>query len=196
MAKARRAKADAMQVPQATVENPMWSRAHHGDKSNPRFITVQVNPRESAISELASRQALNEAQVAAADMFRRLFEAMGGSGARGIDTTREFVEGGRFPDPIGDRAITAGKKLALAHEALVKAHGLYGWRLVGYICGEGYSIRELLGQKDDDKSSVGRRQRDTMTDNLRAYLDCLAAHWQLSTRVVSYPKRLDPRARK
>lgn len=187
MAKARKAKADAMQVPQAAVENPMWSRAHHGDKSNPRFITVQVNPRESAIAELASRQALNEAQVAAADMFRRLFEAMGGTGARGIDTTREFVEGGRFPDPIGDKAITAGKKLALAHEALVSAHGLYGWRLIGYICGEGRSIHEL---------TETRRQRDTMTDNLRAYLDCLAQHWQLSTRVVPHPKRLDPRARK
>jgi len=150
------------------VENPNWSRDHHGRRDNPRYISAEVSLRESAIVALRAKGAIDEPQHQAAEQFRRLFEAIGGKGARAIDYSREFVDGGRFPDPIGDRQIDAGKKLAAAYDVLTAAHGLYAWRLLGYICGEGRSIRDL---------TETRRQRDTMADNLRAYLDCLCAHW-------------------
>ena len=162
-------------------ENPGWTRAHDGEKWAPRYIHPTVNLRESAIVALRAKNAIDECQYGAAELFRRLFEAMGGKGARAIDYSREFVEGGRFPDPIGDHQIDADKRLAAAYEALAKAHGLYAWRLVGYICGEGRSVHELTDT---------RRQRDTMTDNLRTYLDCLASHWGFASRGV------DTRARK
>lgn len=184
MAKARKRKAEFqsqhIEVVSGQVPNPNWSRAHSGAKANPRFITAPMNAKESAISVLASKGAIDECQAEAAVKFRRLFEAMGGKGARAIDYSREFVDGGRFPDPIGDAQIDAGKKLAAAYDALVQEHGVYGWKIVSYVCGEGRSIHELADT---------RRQRDTMTDNLRSYLDCLAAHWRLSTRnYVSTPK--------
>lgn len=162
-------------------ENPGWTRAHDGEKWAPRYIHPTVNLRESAIVALRARNAIDECQYEAAELFRRLFEAMGGKGARAIDYSREFVEGGRFPDPIGDHQIDAGKRLADAYEALTKAHGIYAWKIIGYICGEGRSVHELTDT---------RRQRDTMTDNLRTYLDCLAAHWGLASKGV------DTRARK
>ncbi|WP_127524062.1 hypothetical protein [Mesorhizobium sp. Z1-4] len=154
------------------VLNPDWRPDRDGEKAFPRYVTAAVNIRESSISALLANNAITASQHAAAEKFRTLFEAMGASGAKGLDTTREFVDGGTFPEPIGQKAIDAGKKLASAHHALVTSHGLYAWRLVGYICGEGRTIREL---------AETRRQRDTMTDNLRAYLDVLAAHWGYST---------------
>lgn len=150
------------------VENPNWSRAHDGDKTNPRFEMANLNVRESAIIALRAKKAIDDAQYLAAEKFCRLFETIGGSGARAIDYSREFVDGGRFPEPIGVHQIDAGKKLAAAYEALKAAHGIYAWKLVIYICGEGRSIHEL---------TETRRQRDTMTDNLRQYLDVLAEHW-------------------
>lgn len=163
-----------------TVPNPNWSRDHAGAKANPRFIDVRMNAKESAISVLASKKAIDECQAEAAVKFRRLFEAMGGKGARAIDYSREQVDGGGAVIDIGDQQIDAGRKLALAHEALTKAHGIYAWKVVSYICGEGLSIHDM---------AETRRQRDTLTDNLRTYLDCLALHWQLSTRRnVSVPK--------
>lgn len=36
-------------------------------------------------------------------------------GAHTIDYSREYVDGDRFPDPIGDAQIDAGKKLAAAY---------------------------------------------------------------------------------
>lgn len=163
-----------LQIIEATVENPLFSRAHTADKlGNTRFVKAHRNVRESGISVLVSKGALDEAQAWAADEFRRLFEAMGASGARGIDMTKEFVDGGRFPDPIGQHAIDAGKKLAKAHECLTARYGIYGWKIVGYVCGEGRNIHDLTHT---------RRQRDTMTDNLRDYLDCLAEHWSVKTK--------------
>ena len=180
MAKAARKRADEFTSPHIEtgtmkLENPHWTRANDGEHWAPRYIHPVVNLRESAIVELFVKKALDEAQFEAAEKFRRLFEALGGKGARAMDYTREFVDGGRFPDPIGDAQIDAGKKLAAAYEHLTKQHGLYAWRLVSYICGEGRSIREL---------TETRRQRDTMADNLRLYLDCLCVHWNLGTKGI------------
>ena len=74
-------------------------------------------------------------------------------------------------EPISIRQLEAGRALKSAKSELVSIYGEYGYRLVGYIAGEGRSIHEL---------TETRRQRDTMTDNLRAYLDVLARLWKFS----------------
>lgn len=157
----------------ALVENPNWSRAHHGDKSNPRLVSVPFNHKESAISLLAARNVINPSQMAAADRFRAIWEAMGGSGASALDYSREPVDGGGAVEPITDRQLSAGRELKRAAEALKKAHGEYAYRLVTYIAGEGRSIHDLTST---------RRERDTMTDNLRLYLDVLAGLWNFQTK--------------
>lgn len=179
MAKARAAAKKAppvmshLAIVSDTVENPDWRVAHDGEKAFPRYVTAARNVRESGVSLLASKGALNPAQVAAADKFRRLFEAMGGTGARAIDPSKEAVDGGCWPDPIGAEAINAGKQLAAAHEVVTRQYGLYAWRLLGYVCGEGRTVHEL---------TATRRQRDTMTDGLRMSLDVLAIHWNFQTK--------------
>ncbi len=158
----------------ATVEDPEFSHDHvEGKLGNTRFKTVARNRRESGISELAAKGALNAAQVAAADRFRALFEAMGGAGARAIDPAKEAVDGGRIPDPISTRAFQAGVELKKAAEHVQKSHGLYGYKLVCYVAGEGRTIREL---------TQTRRQRDTMTDYLRMCLTSLAEFWGFQTQ--------------
>ncbi len=172
--KARRKPKPMPTVPVTTVENPDWRRDRDGDRAFPRYVKVEFNPRESAISVLASKGTLNAAQVASADRFRGLWEALGGSGAGALDYTKEPVDGGTTPDPITIRQLSAGRELKRASEALRKAHGEYAYRLVGYIAGEGRSIHEL---------TETRRQRDTMTDNLRTYLDVLAVLWGFTRRM-------------
>lgn len=172
MAKAKRQKREPVQVT-AMVENPNWSRAHDGDKTNPRLIAVPFNHKESAISVLAAKGSIDAAQTAAAVRFRSLWEALGGSGAKAMDYTREPVDGGGASEPISLRQLTAGAELKVASDALKAAHGIYAYRLVSYIAGEGRSIHEM---------TETRRQRDTMTDNLRTYLDVLAGIWGYKTQ--------------
>jgi len=155
------------------VDNPLYSRAHHGDRTNPERIGAVINVRESAVVMLEAKGVLDKAQVKAAERFRKLWERMGGAGAGAMDYSRVVVDGGISPDPISESQMEAGRSLKDAQEALKKAHGEYSYRLVGYICGQGYSIHDLCET---------RRQRDTMTDLLRMYLDVLAEHWHLAKR--------------
>jgi hypothetical protein len=161
-----------MELASVSIDNPHYSRAHSGEKWNPPKSAALVNIRESAVSLLAAKGVLNAAQVAAADRFRSLWEALGGSGAGALDYTKEPVDGGGVSEPITVRQLEAGRQLKAASTALKTPHGEYAYRLVGYIAGEGRSIHEL---------TETRRQRDTMTDNLRTYLDVLAVLWGFST---------------
>lgn len=157
----------------ASIENPNWSRDHDGDRTNVRYVQQPINIRESAITTLAAQRVIDPAQTAAADRFRAAWERMGGAGAGALDYSKEVVDGGGIAEPITVRQLEAGRELKAARDALVKAHGEYAYRLVGYIAGEGRSIHEL---------TETRRQRDTMTDNLRSYLNVLAILWKFSNR--------------
>lgn len=181
----RRKKEKAMQTPfmrtgniraelvAVEVDNPLYAREHDGDRTNPRRTGAFVNIRESAITMLAAKGAINPAQTAAAVRFRQLWERMGGAGAGAMDYSRVVVDGGKTPDPISASQMEAGRDLKDAEKALKAAHGVYAYKLVGYVCGEGYSIHDL---------TETRRQRDTMTDLLRMYLDVLADLWGYSGR--------------
>jgi hypothetical protein len=157
----------------ATVENPDWRPDRDGEKAFPRLVSVPINTRESAIGTLVARGQLNPAQALAADTFRRHYERMGGKGASAMDYSRVVVDGGPIADPINPGQIEAGRQLHKAFKALTKAHGLYAYKLVSYVVGDGYSMHDL-GQT--------RRQRDTLTDNLRTYLDLLAECWGYSRK--------------
>lgn len=153
------------------VENPLFMADHPESGSNVRKMSVAINIRESAVETLYARGQLDEAQKEAADEFRKLWERMGGSGAGAIDYSREHVDGGGARDPISIQHMQAGQELNRARETLRKSHGEYAYRLVTYIVGDGYSVHEL---------TQTRRQRDTMTDMLRMYLDVLAHMWRFS----------------
>jgi hypothetical protein len=151
------------------VDNPYHSRAHREDATNPRTIPAMVNLRESAIVTLAARRVLDATQVAAADRFRRLWEAMGGKGASAVDYGWEYVDGGKARDPITDRQVNAGKELARCRALL----GARLYKLVSAVAGEGYALTEIV---------AGKRERLTAADMLRMGLDDLAELWNLATR--------------
>ncbi|MDK1385111.1 hypothetical protein QN224_06785 [Sinorhizobium sp. 8-89] len=152
------------------VPNPYFSRAHPADAANPRTIPAMVNVRESAIVTLASRGQIDPAQLAAANRFRALFEAMGGKGAGAIDYSREHVDGGKAREPITERQMNAGRELARCRDLL--GARLYG--LVSAVAGEGRSLHEVAGKE--------KRKRLVAADMLRMGLDDLAAMWRLATR--------------
>ncbi|MER9567110.1 hypothetical protein [Mesorhizobium sp. M0571] len=151
------------------VPNPFYSRAHREDASNPRTIPAAVNVRESAITTLAARGALDAAQIKAAERFRALWEAMAGKALSSIDPARVVVDGGKMPDGISQRQIAAGEELRKCRSLL----GDRGYRLVALVCGQGMALHEI---------TAGKRERLTAADMLRMCLDDLAGMWHLATR--------------
>lgn len=151
------------------VDNPLYSKAHEGASGNPVKIKAQLNIKESAIVTLAVRKHIDEAQLAAANRFRMLFEAMGGAGAGSFDYSREPVDGGGSREPLTDRQIQAGLELKRCRELL----GMRSYDVVSKIAGQGFAIQEL---------AKAHRERTTLTDYLKDGLTDLAIEWGMENR--------------
>ena len=130
-----------------------------------------VNIKESAITMLASRRRIDAAQLAAATRFRAMWEAMCRS-TRAMDYGAEPVDGGGHADPISHRQMHAAEEL----RRIRPLHGEKGYWLVSRICGEGYSLGEIVGPGASKRSKL-KTARD-----LREFLDLLCEFWDLSTR--------------
>ena len=185
MAKARRKKqkpVSKLELVTRMVENPDWRPDLDGEKAFPRRVAAVINVKESAISTLAARKdnkgkpLIDESQVAAADRFRRFWEATGGAGAQAIDYSRDKVDGGMIADPIDIAQMNAARKLAEAERTL----GERNYELVRRVCGEGAAIGEMYNVK---------RDKLTATDNLRSSLDDLARIWGIAGVASDKPNR-------
>ena len=117
------------------IDNPLYNRAHDGDRTNPKRITAAYNPRESYVGWLLARDQINRAEYEAAGKIREAFEAMGGAGARAMDYSKEWVDGGMMPDPITDAQLNAGRTLKqcaawlgpAGHDLTIKLAGQCLW---------------------------------------------------------------------
>jgi len=152
-----------------SIENPHYSRAHAGQQGNPPTIEVAVNLRESPIALMGAKGHLNGHQIAAAHLFRRLWETMAGAGTGSIDWSRVRVDGGYPSDPFTQARIDAGKRLAQA-----RAHvGARTFKLIEQVAAEGIAVSRIGSTK---------RERYTLADCLRNGLDDLAELWGMSVR--------------
>ena len=141
-----------------TVDNPMHNRAHEESRSNPRLIVVPFNQRESYVSWLLARGLITHAENLAAEIVRRSFEAMGGSGARGVDTTRPYVDGGHVAQSITDGQLRAGETMREVLQCL----GPDGRRVVIALAGEGRWPKDLR-DTPAAQAYLGLRFRECLT---------------------------------
>lgn len=160
-------------------DNPLYERAHDGERWNPKTIPVARNLRESTFASLAGRKVLDIQQVTAARRFLGYYEAMGGSGAQAIDYSREPVDGGGAREAISDRQVEAGIRLNEARSHIGHRH----YTIVERIIGEGYTIAQI---------SKDHRERTTNADYLKHALDDLCALWGIN-RPANFPRGRAPR---
>lgn len=151
------------------VENPLYQKAHDGERWNPDKIPAARNLRESTFASLVGRKVIDIQQVMAARKFLGYYEAMGGSGAQAIDYSHEPVDGGGAREAISDRQVEAGIRLKEAREHL----GNRPYLIVERIIGEGYTIAQI---------SNGQRECKTNADYLKNALDDLCALWGINSQ--------------
>ncbi len=150
------------------VDNPDWSHDRDKVPGFPKHVRAAVNMRESPIVWMLAHDQVSTTQAKAASRFRELYEAAGSADLKAMDTTKEPVDGGGFPDILTDRKMQAAKDLKDVHALL----GIEGYRLIVNVCGECNWIRDL-----------GHTQwkRLRLADKLRECLNALAIHWGYQT---------------
>lgn len=152
------------------VDNPLYLRAHDGERWNPKEIHSAINVKESALTVLEQRGLIDDAQVKAGERFRSIWEALGGSGAGSFDYSREPVDGGGAREALTERQIQAGQDLAKARLVL----GI-GYEVMVKVAGEGLGISEL---------TENMSKRRAYTEYLKDGLTALAKHWGYENRGV------------
>jgi hypothetical protein len=150
------------------IDNPHYSRTHAGLPGNPKTISAAMNLRESPVALMAAKGHLGAHHVKAADKFRRLWEILGGAGARSFDYSREPVDGGGVRESITDAQVNAGQALKVCQTVI----GMRAFAIVEKVAGEGRTIAEI---------SQTKREKTTNADYLRDALEDLAKHWGLMT---------------
>lgn len=89
-------------------------------------IIVMRSLRDDPLGRLHDRRFITEQQYDAGREWQRLYEIAEVGGARAIDTTREFVDGGRFPELFNENRAKAEKELGRAAREV----GMLGERLL------------------------------------------------------------------
>lgn len=158
-----------LEIRWVTIENPDFADQHDERLGNPRYITAPVNMRESPVTWMLAHGKLDAAQAEAGARFRRLHELSGGADLSGMDTTKEPVDGGGFPDVLTDRKSRAAKELAQARVVL----GFAGYDLVMQVCGQCLWIKDIEPTKHRQIVAANR---------LRLCLTALAEFWGLQSR--------------
>jgi hypothetical protein len=156
------------------VENPLYSRAHDGDRTNPRTITACYNPRESYAGMLYARKTITQAENEAATRIRRAWEGIGGAGAKAMDYSKLVVDGGLTPEPLSERQQEYGRLLKDAALRL----GPQGYDLTIKLAGQGLMPKDMVAT---------RRQQDYLGQRFQECLETLAVHWGLQkSRIRSW----------
>lgn len=137
-----------------------------GDK-----ITTLRNLRGDPLAALHARRSINEAQYQAGREFQSDFE-IAERGPQAIDPSKEYVDGGRPPEPITEAQQKAFKRLNRAEREL----GIDGSGLVHAVLIRGLRFDQVA----EERELPGPRWNDYFGKHLKVCLDRLAVLYGFS----------------
>jgi hypothetical protein len=153
------------EVAAVEVDNPL--AVDPGDKNR-----VLRSVRNDPLAALHARRQIDEAQYHAGRAFQHDFETAE-RGPRAIDPGRQYVDGGRSPEPITEAQRKAVLRLNRAEHEL----GADGAALVHEILIQGRSLSTAA----ISRGSLGERHDRYVGQRFRECLDCLARFYGLAT---------------
>lgn len=141
----------------------------------PDRITVDINTKHDAVETLLARGRITEAQKQAGDRVRALYEAMQGSGARGVDLGAVRVDGGQVARNQSLSQLEAIETLGNLSRVL----GKIGYQVVILCAGQGFGLRQTADTWCGRTAS--RSEMDFISGTLQAALGEAAVHFGLQT---------------
>jgi hypothetical protein len=140
---------------------------------------VRVNPVDAMY--YAGR--IDDAQMAAGNLFRSYWEEAEIGGSRAIDYSRQRVDGGRMAEPLTERAAMARSQLLAAYELL----GKRPYALLTAVVGEGVSCARIAIERPHlVRGLVGKRGEGYASGLVGDMLEQLVDMWGL---VAMGPRR-------
>ncbi len=140
-------------------------------------IPVVRSIRDDTLAGMHARRQIDDAQLAAGRLWQKFYERGEVGSITAIDPTREAVDGGRIPEPITDRQISALRKLDESHQWL----GREGYSIVYSILGERTRLKDAALMY----GYLSQREIEFFGQRFRNCLEELAVLWGFAQRTVS-----------
>lgn len=141
-----------------------------------RTIVVTKNVRAHPADFLHACKRIDDAQRAAANRVRALYERAEIGASKAIDYSAVRVDGGALQEPLAEAVYAARKALLQARRAVGEA----GWAIVQPVMGEGIALERVVRDKPHlARGLSGRQAYGYVSGRLREALDDLVAHWGL-----------------
>jgi hypothetical protein len=128
-------------------------------------IIVMRSTRDDPLADLHARHMIDEAQYQAGRAFQNDFETAE-RGARAVDPSKEYVDGGLAPEPITEAQRRAARQLAIVHRKL----GADGSAIVHDVLVHNRTRKQVA----ESRGLVGKRWEEYYGMRFRECLDCLA----------------------
>jgi hypothetical protein len=155
----------------------------------PKMRLRVVALRDDPIGQLAKRHMLGrdedrDDRLLAARIWQAYYERAEIGGARGVDPSRDIVDGGQFAMPESDQRLRAQEKLHELRQALgfIDELRILGSRLLTWVLGDKKTlteIAEILGM--EFALSPEKQKQLSLAAHLRNCLDILAGELGLTT---------------
>lgn len=140
-------------------------------------IPVVRSLREDTLSQMRSRQQIDDAHFAAGRLWQRYFEQSEIGSIRAIDPGKEAVDGGRLPEMITDQQIKAFEKLNESYQTLRSKIGADGPTIVRDVLGGRMSITKAA----ERRGITSGRGVTELSNRFKDSLNILAVLWGLAT---------------
>jgi hypothetical protein len=134
-------------------------------------ITVIRSRREDPLGDLHSRKMIDEAQYHAGRAFQRDFETAE-RGPQAIDPSKEWVDGGRIPEPISEPQRRAARQLTIVYREL----GKNGSAVVHEVL----ILKRTRKQMAEIRGLEGKKWEEYLGSRFRECLDCMAVIYGFS----------------
>ena len=170
------------------IEDPYGLREFGG---GPPKISALASIRDDPLGRLHARGQIDEAKYNAGRLWQREYECSQIGQVKAIDTTKEPVDGGSFPEPMTERQRRAMRVVSQASAVL----GKDGDWLVRQVLGERrflFDIATMRGDVDSD-GEPKRRAIEYYGQRLRECLETLAVFFNLASPV--HNRACNPRSK-
>jgi hypothetical protein len=135
-------------------------------------IIIMRSTRDDPLGDLHARHMIDEAQYQAGRAFQHDFETAE-RGARAVDPSKEYVDGGLAPEPISEAQRRAARQLAIVHRAL----GADGSAIVHDVLVHNRTRKQVA----ESRGLAGQAWQDYYGKRFRECLDCLAKVYGFAT---------------
>lgn len=142
-------------------------------EKNGATLMVMRSIRNDPLAAMHNKKLIDEAQYHGGRAYQHDFETAE-RGPQAIDPSKEYVDGGKPPEPISEAQRKAVIRLAGADRRMALAHGIVGLGLVRAFLIDGWTMDQICSNRTVPNTNIAVREKLYIGRRIRECLNELA----------------------